>query len=104
VSSQNCHFYLAPLDSNKFTFVLKFVNPFAKVNFYIFYLSKLQTFYGQLRLQHNQQNLKALYFCVDICLFIFVYLFLPCLDCYFWQYVSKVVLNVKIASNYFSIV
>lgn len=54
VSSQVCHFYLAPLDSNNFTFVLKSVNPFAKVNIYIFYFSKLQTLYGQLRLQHDQ--------------------------------------------------
>ena len=71
VSSQSCHFYLAPLDSNNFTFVLKFVKLFAKVNFYIFYLSKLQTLYGQLRLVQDQQNFKALYFCVVICLFIF---------------------------------
>jgi len=34
----------------------------------------------------------------------FVYFFLPCLDYYSWQYLSTVVFNVKLASNYFSIV
>jgi len=103
--SQVCHFYLAPLDPNNFTFLLKSVDPFAKDNFYIFYFLKLQTLYWQLRLQHDQQNFKALYFCVCVDLFVYcVYLFLPCLDCYFWQYLSTVMFNVNIASNYFSIV
>jgi len=35
--------------------------------------------YGQLRLEHDQQNFQALYFCVDICLFIFCLLILTLL-------------------------
>jgi hypothetical protein len=48
--------------------------------------------------------LKSYIFVCGYLFVYFVYLFLPCLDCYFWQYLFTVVFNVKIASNYFSIV